>query len=144
MDETGQVIGVATLVIAEGQNLNFAIPVEKVPADLVQLPSPKPLVTSGLPAATPTPTIDANDAVAHYNRGNAYTDQGKFDEAIGNFNEAIQLDPNYAAAYNDRGVVYCQQRKFDKAISDFSNAIRLDPNLCRCPLQSWARLFPTR
>jgi hypothetical protein len=55
MDETGQVIGIATLVIAEGQNLNFAIPVERVPADVVQLPSPKPLITSGLPAATPTP-----------------------------------------------------------------------------------------
>jgi hypothetical protein len=32
-------------------------PVEKVPAGLVQLPSPKKLVTSGLPAATPTPPL---------------------------------------------------------------------------------------
>jgi S1-C subfamily serine protease len=32
MDETGQVIRIATLGIAEGQNLNFAIPVEKVSA----------------------------------------------------------------------------------------------------------------
>ena len=54
MDETGQIIGVATLVIAEGQNLNFAIPVEKVPAGLVQLPSEQ-LVASAQPTATPTP-----------------------------------------------------------------------------------------
>jgi hypothetical protein len=54
MDETGQVIGVATLVSAEGQNLNFAIPVEKVPAGLVQLPSEQ-LVASAQPTATPTP-----------------------------------------------------------------------------------------
>src|SRR5262249_50985146 len=37
MDETGHVIGVATLVSAEGQNLNFAIAVEKVFAALPQL-----------------------------------------------------------------------------------------------------------
>jgi hypothetical protein len=38
MDETGQVLGIATLVSAEGQNLNFAIAVEKVSAALMQLP----------------------------------------------------------------------------------------------------------
>ena len=36
MDEDGQVIGVATLQIVEGQNLNFAIAVEKVSAALPQ------------------------------------------------------------------------------------------------------------
>jgi len=42
------------LVSAEGQNLNFAIPVEKVPAGLVQLPSEQ-LVASAQPIGTPTP-----------------------------------------------------------------------------------------
>src|ERR1700735_298393 len=38
MDEDGHVIGVATLQSTEGQNLNFAIAVEKVSAALVQPP----------------------------------------------------------------------------------------------------------
>jgi serine protease Do len=57
MDEDGQVIGVATLQIVEGQNLNFAVAVEKVSAALVQPPS-EPFSSPALPAV-PTPAIDA-------------------------------------------------------------------------------------
>jgi serine protease Do len=58
MDEDGQVIGVATLQIVEGQNLNFAVAVEKVSTALLQPPSEK-LSGPPLPTATPTPAIDA-------------------------------------------------------------------------------------
>jgi hypothetical protein len=37
LDESGQVIGVATLIEVDGQNLNFAIPVESVRDALVSL-----------------------------------------------------------------------------------------------------------
>jgi tetratricopeptide (TPR) repeat protein len=125
---------------------------------LVQFLSPKPLVTSGLPAATPT--IDAkayfdsgkafydkklyeaaigdfsnairlapNSAAAYKGRGRAYTAQFKLYMAIPDFDEAIRLDPNDAAAYNGRGTAYLGWGKYDKAISDFNEAIRLDPNL---------------
>jgi S1-C subfamily serine protease len=85
MDEDGQVIGVATLQIVEGQNLNFAIAVEKVSADLVQLPNPKPPVTSRLPAATPTP---ATDAKALTDRGVACFNNKLYDAAAADLNFA--------------------------------------------------------
>jgi S1-C subfamily serine protease len=69
MDESGQVIGIATLEIAEGQNLNFAIPVEKVPVDLTQLP--KTYVYSG----------------------GVFYNQKLYDKAINDYSEAIRLDP---------------------------------------------------
>jgi serine protease Do len=61
IDENGQVIGVATLVSAEGQNLNFAIPVETVSAALMQEPSEQ-VAGSGLetPTQTPPPATKAN------------------------------------------------------------------------------------
>jgi S1-C subfamily serine protease len=61
IDENGQVIGVATVVSAEGQNLNFAIPVETVSAALMQEPSEE-VAGSGLaiPTQTPPPTTDGS------------------------------------------------------------------------------------
>jgi S1-C subfamily serine protease len=61
IDENGQVIGVATIVSAEGQNLNFAIPVETVSAALMQEPSEE-VAGSGLaiPTQTPPPATDGS------------------------------------------------------------------------------------
>jgi len=53
MNETGQVIGIATLVSSEGRNLNFAIPAKEVPAELLEPPG------STQPPATLTPAIEA-------------------------------------------------------------------------------------
>src|SRR5262249_5709016 len=59
MDETGEVIGSATLIKEKGQNLNFAIAVEKVSAALTQQ---LPREQSSSPAlATPTPTFTPFD-----------------------------------------------------------------------------------
>ena len=61
IDENGQVIGIATVVSAEGQNLNFAIPVETVSAALMQEPSEE-VAGSGLaiPTQTPPPATDGS------------------------------------------------------------------------------------
>jgi tetratricopeptide (TPR) repeat protein len=91
---------------------------------LVQFLSPKPLVTSGLPAATPT-----IDAKAYFDSGKAFYDKKLYEAAIGDFSNAIRLAPNSAAAYKGRGTAYLGWGKYDKAISDFNEAIRLDPNL---------------
>jgi tetratricopeptide (TPR) repeat protein len=158
MDEDGQVIGVATLQNAEGQNLNFAIPVEKISAALAKPPSER-VASSTLPKPTPAQAIagktsfdsgkallekkeydkainaftdairlDPNDVAAYFNRGLAYDNQHKFDEAIRDYTEAIRLDPNDVAAYYGRGLAYYKQHKFDEAIRDYTEAIRLDPN----------------
>ena len=158
MDETGQVFGIATLERAEGQNLNFAIPVEKVlSAPLMESPSeqvassalPTPAIDAKAPfgsgnaffdkkeydkaisAFTEAIRLDPNNALAHCNRGRAYVNKGDNDKAIRDFDEAIRLDPRLAPAYNGRGVAYDSQGKFDQAVNDYSDAIRLDPNLAK-------------
>jgi tetratricopeptide (TPR) repeat protein len=100
-------------------------PAEKVPADLVQSPSPKPLVSSGLPAATPTPALDAKE---YFDIGKASYDKKLYENAISDFSNSIRLDPNYAPAYYYRGRTYATQGELGKAISDYNEVIRLDPN----------------
>jgi hypothetical protein len=57
--------------MAEGQNLNFAIPVEKVPTGHAQLPSEQ-IPGSGPPAATPT-----IDAKVYFNGGKTFYEATK-------------------------------------------------------------------
>jgi S1-C subfamily serine protease len=131
LDEDGKVIGIATVQIQAGQNLNFAIAVEKVTDTL-----------SSIAQATPSPHAllpDENKSrsEAIFNRGNEYLRRGKLGEALSAFNEAIRINPAYAEAFNGRGKVYLDRQTLDewlsgeardKAISDYNEAIRLNPN----------------
>ena len=119
MDETGQVIGIATLVSAVGRNLNFAIPAEEVPAELLE-----PL-GSAPPTATLTPAIEAK---AYFDSGLASLNRKEYDKAIGDFTEAIRLDSNNTLAYFNRGLAYDNTGNYEKAVSDYTEAIRLEPN----------------
>jgi S1-C subfamily serine protease len=119
IDEDGQVIAVATLQIVEGQNLNFAIAVEKVSAALLQPPSEQP---SG-----PTMSTPVLDAKAYFDRGMASFEGQQYDKAISDYSEAIRLDPTLGSAYANRGLAYYSKKDYDNAIRDYTKAIRLDP-----------------
>lgn len=69
-----------------------------------------------------------NLARAFFNRGRAWADQGQYDRAIPDFDQAIRLDPEYPDAFNNRGVAYSGKGQYERAIVDFDQAIRLDPN----------------
>ena len=59
--------------------------------------------------------------------GNAYDAKGEHDQAILNYNKAIQSIPNNARPYNSRGIAYAAKGDYDKAILDYDRAIGLDP-----------------
>jgi len=62
-----------------------------------------------------------------YNKGYALFAQGKYDEAIPAYDEAIRLDPNYAEAWNGKGVALERQNMYNDAIQAYDKAIMLDP-----------------
>ena len=68
----------------------------------------------------------SNRAIAHRNRGTAYSGMGARDRALADFDEAIKLDPKFAAAYFGRGLARSWE-DLDRKIADFSETIRLDP-----------------
>ena len=61
-------------------------------------------------------------------RGLAYNHKDEYDNAIWDFNSAIQFAPNYAFAYGMRGSTYIFKGEYDNAIWDFNSAIRFNPN----------------
>jgi serine/threonine-protein kinase len=61
------------------------------------------------------------------NRGITYGEKGLYDQAISDFNKAIEINPKYDKAYNNRGIVYSHRGQYDQAISDFNKAIEINP-----------------
>lgn len=49
------------------------------------------------------------------------------DQAIVEYNKAIELDPKYVTAYYNRGIAYFTEGKIEQAISEFTNALQIDP-----------------
>ena len=71
----------------------------------------------------------AETAKTYYNQGADCLKQGKYDEAIGDFTRAIEIDSGLAEAYNNRGMAFVMKRDYDQGIRDFTKAIEIKPGL---------------
>jgi len=60
-------------------------------------------------------------------KGNDLGRQGKFDEAIIQYNKAIKIDPSYSEPYYNRGKAKLNLKSYLSAIQDFDIAAKLDP-----------------
>lgn len=64
--------------------------------------------------------------------GHILENQGKFEEALREYNQFIRINPNLAVGYSSRGGLYLQLKEspgnLDKAIADFNQALAIDPN----------------
>ena len=59
-------------------------------------------------------------------RGAFYFNWGKYEKAIKDFDQAIELNPKYSGSYYNRGVICGLQGNYDQAIVDYTKAIELD------------------
>ena len=71
------------------------------------------------------PSIDAQ---VYYKRGLANYDRAQYEDAITNYDKAVQLKPDYVNAYISRGATKGQLRQYSAAIVDYDTAIRLKPD----------------
>lgn len=72
--------------------------------------------------------LNPNNALALYNRGQAYNQLKKYDLAMKDFNKAEELNPNSELPYLGRGWIYNQSSKYEQAIREYSKVIALNPN----------------
>ena len=57
-----------------------------------------------------------SDPVALYDEADKLKDEGKLDEAVAKFNEALQAEPNYALAHSALAVVLQKLGQHEEAI----------------------------
>jgi len=82
------------------------------------------------PVAQPTPEIssknisDAQEVAVH---GRTLARSGKTEEALAEFEKALELDPYNAQALYGRGLIYQSEKQHEKAIEDFAAAHGLTP-----------------
>jgi protein O-GlcNAc transferase len=60
--------------------------------------------------------------------GSILKEQGKIDQALAHYQEAINIDPQFADAYSNMGNAYKDLQRLDDAIRCNTMAIRLRPN----------------
>ena len=154
-NKNGEAIGIATFIVKEAQNLNFAMPINLIKdkissnkvialkdagiidytktaeywSNLGYYYARAGLYDDAIEAFTSVIALDPNYAHAYTSRGIVYGSKGQYDRAIEDLNMAIQLGPNVALAYINRGVVYSDKGQYDTAIEDLNKAIQLDPNV---------------
>jgi tetratricopeptide (TPR) repeat protein len=152
INSKGEVIGVATLIVTKGQNLNFAVPSDKIIA--LKETSQTPIFNAL--------TADSNDAqelfrkglkelwqenwssaLAYFQKakeknpqdadiwvliGYCYDKLGRYQDAIESCKQAIRIKPDHAITHYNLGVVYSDLGRNKEAIESYKQAVKLNPN----------------
>jgi predicted O-linked N-acetylglucosamine transferase (SPINDLY family) len=67
------------------------------------------------------------DADAYFKRGLTLAEQGKYEDAVANYQQVLLLQPNSVAARNNLGNVFMWQGKLAEAVDSFRQALRCNP-----------------
>jgi tetratricopeptide (TPR) repeat protein len=121
INSKGEVIGIATLIVTKGQNLNFAIPSDKIIAL-------KETAKATLSESYASMTTDANDAQSFCDKGLKESWQGNWSVALIYFQKAKEKNPDYAKAHCYLGVAYDSLGRYQDAIESYKLAIRIKPD----------------
>lgn len=151
----GQVIGIATLQVSEGQSLNFAIPSDRIaqlrPAQMTTLAdtvagtrrnkraSAERFYMQGLgflarddyqralPYFEKAIDSDPDYAEAWYQTGFCYGMLGRHAESLKASKQVVRLRPEWSATYTNMGASYFALGQFKEALDAYRQAIRLEP-----------------
>ena len=81
------------------------------------------------------PLAAAQNVKTHIDRGIENSQSGRYDRALQDFNQALQLKPRDPALLTYRGVVYYAKGQSDQAMKDFNQALEIDPKFGRAYYQ---------
>jgi hypothetical protein len=148
-DDQGRLVGITSFQFIEGQNLNFALPVDWI-GELPKRAQAMPVATKkgGLDWVNRAVALEQKKdwqgllklsqqwvksepgrAVAWYGLGVAYGDLKQYDQAIQAYREALRIEPEHAKAWNNLGNVYSALNQNDQAIQAYREALRIQPEM---------------
>jgi len=142
-DASGRVIGIHGQGESEGSvvsesgaiaiktGFNSAIPINTFLALKSHEPIGSQVKVNNTPASDRQERVSIThptNARDYYARGLSHLDSDNRQEALSDFNQAVQLNPNDANAYNKRGTTRLALGDNQGALDDFNSAIRLNPN----------------
>jgi predicted O-linked N-acetylglucosamine transferase (SPINDLY family) len=79
------------------------------------------------------------EAVTHFENGNALYEQGRMDDAIIAYREAVRLKPDYPTAHNNLGAALQARGRMEEAVAAYREAVRLQPDYAT----AWSNLGST-
>ncbi|MBA3240763.1 MAG: serine protease [Acidobacteria bacterium] len=122
----GQVIGIVTIKVTNGQNINLALGVSRIQA----LPAAGKLLSFADMDSHNRPGRQQSEAVSEwsYRSGLESLWLGNYDSALGYFESAANKNPNRVEAWIQVGFCKVKQGKTQDAIRAFQRALRLRPN----------------
>jgi S1-C subfamily serine protease len=120
----GQVVGIVTVKVTNGQNINLAL----ASARLASLRPDK--LTTFEALATRNRSTPGGDASAEwwYKNGLNSLWLGNYDGALGSFEQVVNKNPNRVEAWIQVGYCKVKQGKMNDAIRAYKQALRLRPN----------------
>lgn len=120
----GEVVGVATCYYKEGQNLNFAIPVDR----LINLLSCGPMRPRKLSEWPRKKEAWSDSSFGLWAIATYFLENCNYNIAIDYLKRSIQKDPTFAEAYCNLGVAYGKLGLYYEAAEAYKHAIRVSPN----------------
>jgi tetratricopeptide (TPR) repeat protein len=153
----GEVVGVATFFVVAGQNLNFAIPGQRIVRLVIRqgetlseretgrikdwLASAEGLYAMGLrllwaedcgkalPYFVETVKRNPQHALAYFHIGYCLARLEQYQEAIESYRQAIRINPKDADFHNNLCAAYGRVGRYDEAIESCKQAVQLKPDL---------------
>ena len=80
-------------------------------------------------------------AEAYNNRGLAFYNLERHQQAINDFSQAVRMKPQYAEAFNNRGNAYYALDQYEKAEADFNKSLQLKPQYSKAHLNRGLAYF---
>jgi tetratricopeptide (TPR) repeat protein len=99
--------------------------------DFSQVCSACQRIMSSQPSAAEAGFAKQLSAWALNRRGQIKASAGRGEDALADFNSAIELDPHLWRAIHNRGVLMAQAGQFDKAFDDFNRTTELNPQFAK-------------
>lgn len=70
--------------------------------------------------------MNQRDAESYFNLGNDYYDKGLYDQAISEYNKALEINPMFGYAWNNEGVALYKLGRLEEAIACYDKALEID------------------